>query len=44
MDIANIMLTFQPVIRIKERLLRFILKNATLIFKDFRYRKLVLLV
>ena len=39
MDTQNIILTFQSIVRIKDRLFKFILKNSSLIFKDFRYRK-----
>lgn len=39
MDSQNIVLTFQSIVRIKDRLFKFILRHYNLILKDFRYKK-----
>lgn len=39
MDLSTIIITFQPLIKLKDKLLKFILKNSNLIFKNLRFKK-----
>jgi hypothetical protein len=39
MEMSHVIMIFQPIIRIKDRLLKFIVKNSSLIFKNFQYKK-----
>ncbi len=39
MDIASMVLVFQPIIKIKERILKFTIRNAGLIFKSSTFKK-----
>jgi hypothetical protein len=39
MDLSNLIITFQPLIKLKDKLLKFILKNSHLIFKNLRFKK-----